>query len=266
MNKKTLIITWDGCRPDGLAQADTPWLDSQKSMGIFSDTGRTTMPSGTQPCHASLFYGADPSLHHVTDNFDYPKAPDGYKTLFDMARESGLHTGAYVGWVGVLYTYGHPYSTVSSRFSSIQWDGNPAKDDSIENYLNGAIRYLNEEKPDLAHIYFELPDMAGHRYGWMSPEYITIINYTDDMTKRLLEGADDDYSIFIFTDHGGHNFIHGTDCDEDMNIWFFAMGEGIQENKTLGAFNIMDIGATVVDYLGFKNDPRAHGKILDIFK
>lgn len=268
MSKKTLIITWDGCRPDGLAQANTPWLDSQKPKGVFSDKGRTVMPSVTQPCHTSLFYGADPSVHHLTENFGYPKMPDGYKTLFDKAQQSGLHTGAYLSWPGLFYVYGYPESITSSRYRRLSkiWDGNPSANPQGETYLNGAIRYLNEEKPDLAHIYFEHTDMVGHKYGWMSPEYITGITYADDMTRRLLEGADDDYSIFIFSDHGGHEFGHGTDCDEDMNVWLFASGAGIKQNATLGAYHIYDIGTTVMDYLGFENDPRAQGQILDIFE
>ena len=268
-----IIITWDAVRPDGLAKANTPWLDSMiKKGGAFCANGKTIMPSNTQPAHTSLFYGSDTKIHNLTVNNTYPNPPKEYKTLFDYAYDAGLHTGAFIGWEAMKLVYGKVGSLQSLRYhkNSIGHDckcfEEPENQIVNDRYVDVAIEYYMLEKPDLSHLYFPYPDMVGHKNGWMSDEYISAIEETDEHTRRFFEALDKaghEYTIFLTTDHGGHNFDHGTEANEDMNTWMFAYGKGIKTVE-FDSFKITDIAPTVATYLNLPIHPLTQGKPLDI--
>ena len=266
---KIIIITWDGVRPDALKQANTTWLDSVKSKGSFCGNGRTVFPSNTQPCHTSLFYGSDPSIHKVYNNFDYPSLK-GYKTLFDLAYDNNLHTGSYIGWFPMKNVYGHSGKLTSLSYYQCSYglDCSIIEDQKKINdiYYSKGIDYINFYKPDILHFYMEYPDMIGHKYGWMSEKYIESISVVDFYTKQLMAGISDQYTLFLTTDHGGHEFNHGTDLDEDMNIWMFAMGKYIKKNHIFDNFNIIDIAPTIGKIFQFPYQKEWKGKILDILE
>ena len=62
-------------------------------------------------------------------------------------------------------------------------------------------------------IYTERLDMAGHKYGWLSEEYIKKLKSIDDeleffLTPHLLENSQEGVVVIICSDHGGIHLKH----------------------------------------------------------
>ena len=74
MPAKFILTIMDGCRPDGLAQATTPNLDSLWQNGAYSWQARSIMPSISLPCHSSMFRSVLPEKHGIYDNVYVPSA------------------------------------------------------------------------------------------------------------------------------------------------------------------------------------------------
>ena len=62
----TILIVIDGCRPDGIQQANTPNIDTLIARGAYTFNAQSVVPSSTLPCHTSMFRGVTPSAprHH----------------------------------------------------------------------------------------------------------------------------------------------------------------------------------------------------------
>ena len=64
----TILIVIDGCRPDGIQQANTPNIDTLLARGAYTFNAQSVVPSSTLPCHTSMFRGVTPSRHGITTN------------------------------------------------------------------------------------------------------------------------------------------------------------------------------------------------------
>ena len=78
----------------------------------------------------------------------------------------------------------------------------------------------------------------------------------------LLEQLQEEYTVIITADHGGHGRTHGTDMPEDMTIPVIVIGEGFEPKSTLSSTSILDIAPTVVKLLGVTPDEEWEGKAL----
>ena len=65
---RVVLILVDGMRPDGLVLADTPNMNAIMREGTFTLKAKTTFPTVTLPCHASLFFSVPPERHGILTN------------------------------------------------------------------------------------------------------------------------------------------------------------------------------------------------------
>lgn len=70
---------------------------------------------------------------------------------------------------------------------------------------------LSLENPDFVFLYLGRPDEKGHRFGWMSKEYLDSVYNAVDCIQTVCEYLGDAYDIIVTADHGGHDRVHGTD-------------------------------------------------------
>lgn len=98
-DQNVLLITIDTLRADALAsyggRAATPNLDRLASEGLrftFAHAHAVV----TLPSHATILTGRYPFDHGVRDNSGY-RLPESAVTLADIARDTGMATGAFVG-------------------------------------------------------------------------------------------------------------------------------------------------------------------------
>ncbi|MCZ7543581.1 MAG: alkaline phosphatase family protein [Anaerolineae bacterium] len=97
MNRKVILIILDGCRPDGIAQADTPHIDALRQVGAYTWAAQSVMPSISLPTHMSMFRGVPPERHGITENVYAPTAAL-YPSVVEVARQAGMHTAMFYDW------------------------------------------------------------------------------------------------------------------------------------------------------------------------
>jgi predicted AlkP superfamily pyrophosphatase or phosphodiesterase len=245
MKSKVLLTIIDGCRPDGLAKANTPNIDALWQSGAYSWKAQTVMPSVTLPVHTTMFRGVSPQKHGVgPDNIYVPTASD-FPSLVDVAHHAGLQSSMYYSW-GQLRDLAAPGSFRTSYCREAIW----GKDNDTR-IAQLAAEHIVAEQPDFCVLYLGDVDIWGHAAGWMSPEYIAAIEANDRSIGEVLGALDqagirDQYTVLVLSDHGGHEHTHGTDMPEDMTIIWMLNGRLIKQNHEIQTpFTMLDTAPTL---------------------
>jgi hypothetical protein len=96
--ERVLIVSFDGLRPDAIAEAKMTNVLSLMQTGAYTFGAQTIMPSLTLPSHTSMLVGTCPAKHIVRWNEYVPE--NGYAIgtdIFDLAHAAGLRTVMVVG-------------------------------------------------------------------------------------------------------------------------------------------------------------------------
>ena len=258
--KRVLIMTFDGIRVDGLAQAHTPNIDSLIREGSASYATRDVMPSITLPNYTSHLCGAGPEVHGVADNKwkvdDFKltaveKDAEGYfPCSFQVLKDQvpGIRTAFYWNWRPLI----NPYNP------KVFDDTLHVPCDDYPQLYDRAMQFISEHRsePQFVFLYTVHTDHVGHTYAWMSPEYIKSIEEGDVQVGRMIEflkkeGLYEDTHIFFITDHGGINKGHGGVSPEEMVVPWMVRGPGIKKGFTIEeANNTVNTASTVVRLFG----------------
>lgn len=242
--RRVLILSIDGLRPDAIAMAPMPNLLNLMQNSAYSLRAQTVDPSVTLVSHASMLGGLCPSKHGVDWNDYIPEK--GFARgidLFDLADEAGLQTVMFVGKKKLMQIT-EPESL--DNFVYI-----PDRDLVI------AERIVSEFPEDfrLMFVHFATPDAMGHKYGWLSPEQLSVLFRADEALAMILAELDrrnlrNETLVIITADHGGHDTSHGSERPEDMTIPWIATGPGIQPHELETTVHTMDTAATAAFVLG----------------
>lgn len=252
--RRVLIISIDGLRPDVLLRADAPRLRSLMKEGSFTFWAQTTAVAVTLPSHVSMLTGVTPQQHRIEWNRDlefkepvYPAVP----TIFDLAHAAGMSTGMAVG---------------KSKFSVL---GKPGVIHDV--YLpdegkvtdaivaKEAVRILREKRPRVMFVHLPDVDTVGHSIGWGTPEQVAAAGRADAAVGEVLNALDEKARVatlvIVSADHGGAGRGHGPDDARSRHIPWIASGPGISTNLDLTLFSELNVRtedtfATACDYLG----------------
>jgi len=127
---------------------------------------------------------------------------------------------------------------------------------SSERTMSDIDVYFDDARPNLLFVHLSEPDVAGHRFGWMTAEYGRAVLAADRAISQLIALAEDAYgpanfSLIVTADHGGHGTNHGTDDPRDVTIPWIAWGKGVKPGVlTHTAVQTMDTAATVLWLMG----------------
>lgn len=260
--KRIVLISLDGICVDGYLKAKTPNLDALMAEGSLSLETRVVMSSVTLPNWTSHLTGSGPEQHGVVDNsweitkFTLPaieKDSAGYyPSVFKILKDTipTIKTAFYYNWINLFYPYNKQYFDEVSYLE---------QDAYIPNYEK-ALSFLmaNRTNPTLVFLYSVHTDHAGHKYKWMSPEYIRSIEEADIEIGKFIgkmkqEGMYKDTHFMFLTDHGGINYGHGGVSTDEMIVPWGITGPGIKKGfKITEANNTVNTAATIL-YL-FKVD------------
>ena len=252
---KVLLILVDGMRPDSMT--DIPPAQELIHSGASTMTASTVMPSVTLPCHMSLFHSVDPARHGTTTNTYAPQVRP-IAGLCEVLSRNGRTCAFFYDWEE-LRDLTRPGSLEYSFFRRGRNEGFAAADRCV---TDAAISYLTEKQPDFAFLYLGNPDEEGHRYGWMSENYMTSVRNAWDEIDRVLCDLPEEYTVILLADHGGHDRIHGTDSREDMTIPVIIRGKEVSAGSKLSDVSILDIAPTVAKLLEVAADREWEGKSL----
>ncbi len=242
-------------RPDALPNVK----NAQKiiSKSAYNMNARTVIPSVTLPCHVSMFHSVDPERHGTTTNTYTPQVRP-INGLCEVLNKNKKRCAFFYNWEE-LRDLSRPASLTHSCFingGKLSYElANPMTADA-------AISFLNKVDVDFTFLYFGYPDAAGHGYGWMSEQYFESLENSWQNIERVIESLNDDYTVIITADHGGHNRTHGTELPEDMTIPVIMYGKDIKAGEAFEGANIKDIPPTVAKLLGVEPDEEWEGKSL----
>lgn len=244
-NKKVILILVDGMRPDAMTGCGHPYGNRLLELGSYSLEAETVFPSVTLPCHMSLFHSVLPERHGILTNTYVPQVRP-VRGLCEQLSAAGKICSFFYNWEE-LRDLSRPSSLAYSFFvSESVYHGEKSNEMVTEN----ALSYIKEEKPDFAFVYLGFVDIAGHGHGWMGEEYMQACRLSLDEIRRLVEAFGDEYSIIITADHGGHDWMHGTEEKEDMLIPLVCIGPDFQPGVRFEGAGICDIAPTVTELMG----------------
>lgn len=247
-----ILFVVDGMRPDTVSPARTPVINGLMQRGTYSLAARSVMPSVTLPVHMSMFHGAPPDAHTVTSNDWHPTPGDALPGIVDLAREARRRTAAFYTWEPLRDLW-RPGAMTYSSFINIYGPDGLESDREIARL---AADYLTSVRPEFTFVYLGLVDEIGHRYGWLSAEYLAAVAGADAAIGHVLErlegaGLLARTACLVLADHGGHDHGHGLDIPEDMTIPWVLAGPGIRRGSELSVpVNVTDTAPTLASLLG----------------
>lgn len=262
--RKVVIISIDGLRPDALDQANAPALHGLRARGAYSASAQTVKISETLPSHASMLGGMIPEKHGILWGLPYIAWPGmNGPTLFSVAREAGLNTAMVFGKDKLHYL-------ILPGSVDIVFGADDVPDVEIKNQ---AIKIIQAGLPDVLFIHFPDTDRVGHLFGWMSPNQLQAVAFTDGLIGEIVTALEtgsylNSTLLIITSDHGGHGRFHGDDSPEDRTIPWLAAGPGVSQGLTIStAVNTYDTAATALYFLGLPIPQTWDGRpVLEIFE
>lgn len=248
MNKKVLLISIDGMRPDGLQLCGNPYVKELEKMCAYTYNARSVMPSVTLPCHFSMTHSVIPYRHGILTNTYVPQVRP-IAGIFEKVRDAGGVSAMFYGWEP-LRDIATPECLKFATFIQSYTD------ESVDTLLTDAAETcIAKHKPDFVFLYMvDTDEKGGHDTGWMSEEYLRRISIAIDNVKRLVETFGQEYSVIIMADHGGHDRTHGTELPEDMTIPLFFYGPDFIPGEISKEISLLEIAPTIASIMGISPD------------
>jgi predicted AlkP superfamily pyrophosphatase or phosphodiesterase len=255
---RVVLILVDGMRPDGLGRSDTPTMDNFIQQGTYTLHARTTSPSVTLPCHASLFLSVPPGRHGILTNTWVPQVRP-IPSLFEVLNHAGKDAAMFYNWEQL-----RDLSSPGTLAASLMLRNPESPENKADWELTQiALQWLATHDFHFAFIYLGDTDVVGHRDGFMSVPYISSLRQVDKLIASIMEALPGDTHYVIMADHGGHDQTHGTELDEDMNIPVLMIGPGIRQGFNLGdGVSILDVAPSILQILGVPVPKEWAGKTL----
>ncbi len=251
--QRVTVVSIDGVAPRFITPETMPNLCGLARDGASCFTASTVFPSITLPAHTSMLRGVDPSVHGVVDNTQV-NLSDEWPSFLYAARKAGLTTAALLNWSPVANIV-EPDALDTRYFLNSGYGAND--DDRIANAAAGVLG----ERPDVAFAYLVSPDLAGHDFGWGSPEYLDALKRSDRALGRLLATIEDS-AVIVTTDHGGCGNDHQRIRPEDVETFFIVKAAGVAPSSHLRTASILDVAPTVAALAGFDPPLKWSGRSL----
>jgi arylsulfatase A-like enzyme len=213
-----------------------------------------------------MLTGLAPEEHGVYWNYWMPAFGTlRAQTIFMLAKSNGLASAVFSGKDKLAYLV--PAGSVDH----VSFPANDPQEYLGTNYFSArhvaaqAVKYFEERRPPLLFVHFPDADLAGHYYGWPSPEQFAALAECDVALALLRTGIERTgvtNSLFILTaDHGGNGLSHGVDRPADMTIPWIAWGASVKGGRALtNAVTLPDTAATIAWLWGFNLPTNAIGK------
>lgn len=256
MEHKVLLVLIDGLRPDAIEQSTHPFLKDFMHRCTYTKKGLSVNPPVTLPCHMSIFHSVPPDRHGVTDNI-YARPVRHVEGLFEVLAKNKKRNFFFYTWEE-LRDIGRPGSLTQQEFCSYGCYGRQADAHMCERTIDA----LKNEQPDFMFYYMVCPDEVGHKYSWMSPEYLEAVDFASESIEKIVRALPKNYTLIITADHGGHDRTHGTTMIEDMTIPMMFYGPEWEADKEIEEIGLLDIAPTVVSLLGCEPAPEWEGKVI----
>lgn len=260
MIRHVLILGLDGAGAY-VKDAKTPRIDQLMERGAKTYLGRTVSPCISAECWGALLLGVSPDKHGLTNNHirgmkNVRMGTQQYPSLFAVAREQMPEAalGSFCDWWPI-------------NNGIVEHDVGVFMGTGKTEIVTASIISFFQASPALVFAHYDWPDHIGGKFGWGSPEYYDSITAMDAEVGKIVDALAaqeilEETLIIIAADHGGINFGHGGDTDEEMNIFIGIAGVGIQ-HMNLDGMRILDIPPVVARALSLKPPTTWEGHVPD---
>jgi len=97
----------------------------------------------------------------------------------------------------------------------------------------------------------------------MSEEYISAVNNAWNCIQKIYNSIPKEYTLIVTADHGGHDFMHGTELPSDMTIPIIIKSNmPFEASDKINHANIIDIAPTITKIMGLDPDSDWKGQSL----
>ncbi len=249
---RVIIVSFDGLRPDAIAEAPMTNMIRWMRNGAYTLEARTIAPSLTLPAHASMLSGLCASQHGITWNsglieWGYSMGVD----IFDLAHTAGMRTVMIVG-KDKLRALAEPETTDVFEIHAADADIFQAATDQLSLGFN------------LMFVHIPSPDDRGHQYGWMTNAQFKTLRESDVMFGDFIAALDrlgltSSTLVIVNADHGGHDKNHEGSQLVDQLIPWAMVGPGVEAEKLVNLVSVTDTAATAAYALDLPLQPEWAG-------
>ena len=263
-DRRVLIVTIDGLRPDVLLRASAPNVRRLMASGTFTMWATTVPECYTLPAHVSIFTGVAPQKHGVEWNDHIEEAFPLVPTLFDLAARNGLVTAMATGKTKFI---------ALDRPGSITWKYLPRDEPIPDAFVaTQAVEILGAARPHVLFVHFADTDNIGHSVGWGTLLQLQAIEEADRQLGVVLAaverlGLKDSTLVMLTSDHGGAGLEHGPDDPRSRHVPWLIAGPGVRRGFDLT--RLPDLHVTVYDtfamachFLGLALEHETEGKVV----
>lgn len=249
--RHVVLVTVDGLRPDAIAVAPAPHLTAAMRAGAHTLAGRTVDPPETLPAHVSIATGQPPAQHGVRTNKELGRAVAG-TTLFSRVRAAGGRTALFHG-KAKLMDIALPEALgrrVGPGRGEADWRSGASQ---------ALVRQFEKEfaGEDLAFAWLHLrePDLAAHKAGFMSADYLAAVREADAAFGELMKAlAASDRgkrtAVLVTADHGGEAREHWGKNEADFLVPWICVAPGVRGGTRVpDGTSVMDVAATALALL-----------------
>lgn len=257
--RRAYVVVVDGCRPDKLGLARTPFLDRLAAGGTVYTRMETVYPARTVVCFSSMFTGAFPREHGMRSNLVLSLGVK-CESLFDVLRRRGRR-GLLLGCAHLIDAFGGHVRSWSAVCPNDRVDGE---------IMARARQLVAAENPDLLVVQLIAADQTGHSRGVHYPEYLEKISEADAHIAAFYHWLDGqgllaDAAFVVMADHGQSRGIggHGHLDEGERYVPFIISGPGIAAGRVVEApASICSVAATLAHLLGEPAPAKARGALL----
>lgn len=218
-----ILVSIDGFRADYLGRGKTPVLARMAAEGATGPM-EPSFPSKTFPNHYTIVTGLRPDHHGIVNNnmvdplipgvtFSLGNAAavtdrrwwDDGEPIWVTAENAGL-TSAAMFWPGSEADVRGVRPSLFAKFDQAM--PGDARVDQLLSWLDLPLEGAKgQRRPDIATLYFDIVDTAGHNRGPDSPELEAALTSVDASMGRLLAGLEarglrDKAVLIVVSDHG----------------------------------------------------------------
>lgn len=246
IEKKAIVIGYDGCRADILAlmqkdkSAIGALLEDGASINLSYCGGvnypeENTQDTSTAPGWCSILTGEWADVHGITGN-DITKSMQTKTLLTSLTEDGIIDDAAFITkWAGHFSRDNATYLLEKEycEEKGLDVDFNKCKNDEAS--FEAAIAEIGQQNcADFIFVIYEPTDATGHNYGFTfnNPGYkkafLTADNYgfeTINAIKARENYEKEDWLIIVTSDHGGIGTQHGKESIQERMTFIVMNAE-----------------------------------------
>lgn len=233
----------------------TPRLDEIFTGQATTLRSKTSYPTISAQCWASMLHGVLPEYHGITnaisenkkDGIQYP-VYSPYPSIFRVAREAhpDAKLASFVSWFAIN-------NGIIEHNIGVEMGETKDVDPEIARMT---VNYLADNAPMLLFVHFGSPDVVGESQGFGSAAQLqaisdldTYIGWIYDQLK--LKGLLDDTLFIVTADHGGTGKTHGGNTDAERYVFLGIAGKTVADG-TISDAESQDVAAIAAYALGLE--------------